>query len=133
MTVIDRVLTGHRALLADADRLAVLAERLAGAAALEPLHATAAARAVDGWTDAVREHHTAVDELLPVDLRADLGPALDRLQRAAAALAVRADDEIAAALAVELAELRGVLREHVDDAQAVLLARAVPAVSRPGR
>ena len=128
MTETDHLLAGHRALLADADRLVVLAERLAGAAELAPLRPAVVASAVHAWSDAVRAHHGA--HPLPADLRDDraaLGPALDRLRSAADALAARPDEDTATAVAVELAEARDALREHVEDERAVVL----PALSRP--
>ena len=131
-----RLLSGQRALVADAARLVVAAELLAGAVVLEPLRPGALARAVHAWIEAVRADHEALDERLPADLRdgrAALGPALDRLGSTADALAAGPDEDTATALAVELAELRDVLRELLDDEQAVLRACAVPAVSRPGR
>ena len=128
MTDADRLLAAHRALLADADRLVRRAEHLAGAAALGPLVAEVLASAVHTWSSAVRAHDGTLVASLPADLRDDraaLVPALDRLHVTADALAARPDKDTATALAVELAELRDLLREHLDDERAVL------AVSRP--
>ena len=97
---------------------------------------------VDAWAASVHHHHTTEDELLwPVvltsagrhvdlsELRDDhaaLSPALDRLRRSAAALAARPDEDTATALAVELAELRDALDEHVREEEALV----VPVVQR---
>ena len=128
----------HLVLLRDADRLAGLAERLAaGGEAVGRRRAAAIAGHVGAWADSVSDHHCAEDEVLwPVlvgsagahvdlsELLADhaaLGPALDRLHRAAAAFAARPDEDTATHLAVELADLRDALTEHVAEEEAAVL------------
>lgn len=133
----------HRAVLRDAARLSELAERLAaGTGALGQHRAVAVAAYVRDWADSVHRHCAAEDELVwPVlassagpsvdlsELRDDhaaLEPALERLRRAGDAFAARPGEDTATALAVELAELRDALVEHVGDEEAVVL----PALER---
>jgi hemerythrin-like domain-containing protein len=124
----------HRAMLRDADRLTDLAERLAAAPATEQERADAVARYVREWADSVHHHHSVEDDVLwPVlaasagphvdltelsDDHAALDPALDRLRAAADAFRARPGEDTATALAVELAELRDTLTEHIGDEEA---------------
>lgn len=133
----------HRVLLLRAAGLTELADRsAAGATATSDRCAAAVAARVRDWTDAVRAHLGAERELLwPVlaasagphvdlaelrDGHTALGPALDRLRLAGDAFAARPGEDTATALAVELAELRDALTEHVGDEEAVVL----PALER---
>ncbi|MGR6965274.1 hemerythrin domain-containing protein [Geodermatophilus sp. URMC 61] len=124
----------HRAMLRDANRLTDLAERLAAAPATEQERADAVARYVRDWADSVHHHHSVEDDVLwPVlaasagphvdltelsDDHAALDPALDRLRTAADAFRARPGEDTATALAVELAELRDTLTEHIGDEEA---------------
>ena len=128
----------HRSMLRDADRLADVAERLAaGSAAVDHRRAAAVAAYVGDWADSVCSHHTVEDELLwPVlvasagphvdlseltDDHASLEPALARLRAAGDAVRARPGEDTAAALAVELGELRDALREHVAEEEGAVL------------
>ena len=128
----------HRVLLHDACRLTSLAEQVAaGHATVDDRRAAAVAAYVRDWADSVHAHHSAEDELLwPVlaasagphvdlselsDDHAALDPALDRLRVAADAYAARPDEDAATALAVELAEVRDALVEHLREEEAVVL------------
>jgi hemerythrin-like domain-containing protein len=127
----------HRAMLRDARRLTDLAERLAAAPATGAEHADAVAGYVRDWADSVHHHHSAEDDVLwPVlaasagphvdltelsDDHAALDPALDRLRAAADAFRARPGEDTATGLAVELAELRDALTEHIGDEEASVL------------
>jgi hemerythrin-like domain-containing protein len=125
----------HRAMLRDARRLTDLAEQLsAGTARVDGRRADAVAAYVRDWADSVHHHHSVEDEVLwPVlaasagphvdltelsDDHAALDPALHRLRAAADAYRARPDEDTATALAVELAELRDTLTEHIGDEEA---------------
>lgn len=128
----------HRIMLRDAARLTALAEQLAaGATTADRRRSGAVAAYVRDWVDSVHHHHTVEDELLwPVvvasagphvelselsDDHAALDPALDRLRRVSSAFAARPDEDTATAMAVELAELRDALAEHVREEEDVVL------------
>ncbi|MFD2094022.1 hemerythrin domain-containing protein [Blastococcus deserti] len=129
----------HRAMLRDARRLTALAEALAaGTATADPARGTAIGRYVADFCDSIHSHHSAEDDVLwPVlaasagthvdlaelsDDHAALDPLLARLRAAARAFAARpASEDAATALAVELAELRDVLDEHIADEEATVL------------
>ena len=129
----------HRAMLRDARRLTELAEALAaGSTTADRRRATAIARYVADYCDSVASHHSAEDEVLWPVLAASAGPGVDlaelsddhaaldpllaRVRAAGSALAVGPGSEDAAtALAVELAELRDVLAEHIADEEASVL------------
>jgi hemerythrin-like domain-containing protein len=125
----------HRVMLRDANRLTDLAEQLAaGTAVADSRRADAVAAYVRDWADSVHHHHSVEDEILwPVlaasagphvdltelsDDHAALDPALHRLRAAADAYRARPDEDTATALAVELAELRDTLTEHIGDEEA---------------
>lgn len=127
----------HRVMLRDADRLADVTERIAAAGRpVAVRRAVAITGYVRDWADSVHSHHSVEDELLwpllvgsagrHVDLselsddHAALGPMLDRLRTAADAHATRPDEDTATALAVELAELRDALHEHVREEEAAV-------------
>jgi hemerythrin-like domain-containing protein len=133
----------HRSELCDADRLTDLAERLAAAA--RPVghrRAAAVGRFVRDWTGSVLARHRTEEQVLwPVVLasagphldlselggdHAALAPALFRVRGASGAFAARPDEDSATLLAVELADLRAALREHLGEEQAVVL----PALER---
>ncbi|MGY1823294.1 hemerythrin domain-containing protein [Geodermatophilus sp. SYSU D00079] len=123
----------HRAMLRDAHRLTDLAERLA-AGTPDDRRADAVARYVRDFADSVHHHHSVEDEVLwPViaasagphvdltelsDDHAALDPALHRLRDTADAFRARPGEDTATALAVELAELRDTLTEHIGDEEA---------------
>jgi hemerythrin-like domain-containing protein len=126
----------HRAMLRDADRLTGLAERLATEPTADRKRADAVARYVRDIADSVHHHHSVEDEVLwPVlaasagphvdltelsDDHAALDPALHRLRAAADAFRARPGEDTATALAVELAELRDTLTEHIGDEEAAV-------------
>jgi len=127
----------HRALLADAARLAALAEQVAaGDTRCDRPRARAIAGHLTSFGDAVR-HHTAEDDVLRPVVEASAGPRvdftgltadhaaldrrLDQLGAATAAFAAEPDEDTATALAVGLAELRDLLAEHIADEEAALL------------
>ncbi|PRY39358.1 hemerythrin-like domain-containing protein [Geodermatophilus tzadiensis] len=123
----------HRAMLRDANRLPDLAERLA-AGTCDARRADAVARYVRDFADSVHHHHSVEDEVLwPVlaasagphvdltelsDDHAALDPALARLRTTADAFRARPGEDTATALAVELADLRDTLTEHIGDEEA---------------
>ena len=127
----------HRAMIKDAHRLTALLQALAAAPA-EPARASAVARYVTDYCDSIHHHHSAEDDILwPVlaasagahvdlaelsDDHAALDPLLDRIRAGATAFAARpADEDAATALAVDLAELRDLLDEHIADEEASVL------------
>ncbi|MGY1690343.1 hemerythrin domain-containing protein [Geodermatophilus sp. SYSU D01105] len=126
----------HRAMLRDANRLTDLAERLAPAPTTDGKRADAVARYVRDFADSVHHHHSVEDEVLwPVlaasagphvdltelsDDHAALDPALHRLRAAADAYRARPGEDTATAIAVELAELRDTLTEHIGEEEAAL-------------
>ena len=127
----------HRAMLKDAHRLTTLLQELA-ATAPGPARARAVAQYVADYCDSIHHHHSAEDDILwPVlaasagahvdlaelsDDHSALDPLLDRIRAAAAAFAARpAEEDTATALAVDLAELRDLLDEHIADEEASVL------------
>lgn len=129
----------HRAMLRDARRLTELAETLAsGATSADRARGAAIGRYVADYCDSVHHHHSVEDDVLwPVlaasagphvdlaelsDDHAALDPLLDRIRAGAAAFGARpADEDAATALAVDLAELRDTLDEHIADEEASVL------------
>ncbi|MGY1592292.1 hemerythrin domain-containing protein [Geodermatophilus sp. SYSU D00708] len=124
----------HRAMLRDANRLTDLAQRLAAEPTADGKRADAVARYVRDFADSVHHHHSVEDGVLwPVlaasagphidltelsDDHAALDPALHRLRATADAFRARPGEDTATALAVELAELRDTLTEHISDEEA---------------
>ncbi|MGY1632253.1 hemerythrin domain-containing protein [Geodermatophilus sp. SYSU D01186] len=124
----------HRAMLRDARRLTDVAQRLAAEPTTDGKRADAVARYVRDFADSVHHHHSVEDEVLwPVlaasagphvdltelsDDHAALDPALHRLRDTADAFRARPGEDTATALAVELAELRDTLTEHIGDEEA---------------
>ncbi len=139
----------HRVMLRDARRLTALAESLAaGTTTADRARAAAIRDYVADFCDSVHHHHSAEDDVLwPVlaasagphvdlaelsDDHAALDPSLARVRAAAGAFAARPSSEDAAtALAVELAELRDVLDEHIADEEASVLPAIEEYVSVP--
>jgi hemerythrin-like domain-containing protein len=129
----------HRTMLRDARRLTELAEALAaGSTTADAARGTAIGRYVADYCDSIHHHHSVEDDILwPVlaasagphvdlaelsDDHAALDPLLDRLREAGTTFAARpANEDAATALAVELAELRNVLEEHIADEEASVL------------
>ncbi|NEK57029.1 hemerythrin domain-containing protein [Geodermatophilus sabuli] len=129
----------HRVMLRDARRLTALAERLAATATTaDAARGAAIAGYVADYCDSIHHHHSAEDDVLwPVlaasagphvdltelsDDHAALDPLLSRVRAAAAAFAARpASEDAATALAVELADLRDTLVEHITDEEAAVL------------
>jgi hemerythrin-like domain-containing protein len=123
----------HAVMLRDLRRLAALAAAIAaGRQVSDERRARAVARYVGKVMDSVHEHHSAEDEVLwpviaasagdSVDLaelsddHSVLDPRMDRIRAAAAALAADPRSEDAAtSLAVGLADLRDLLKEHIAD------------------
>ncbi|WP_116450228.1 hemerythrin domain-containing protein [Blastococcus litoris] len=127
----------HRAMLKDCHRLTALLQQLA-AEPVEPPRAAAVAAYVGDFCDSIHHHHSAEDDVLwPVlaasagphvdlaelsDDHAALDPLLTRIRAGATAFAARpADEDTATALAVDLAELRDTLDEHIADEEASVL------------
>ncbi|SEL61514.1 Hemerythrin-like domain-containing protein [Blastococcus sp. DSM 46786] len=129
----------HRAMLRDVRRLTDLLQQVAaGRTAVEAKRAAGIAGYVGDYCDSVHHHHSAEDDALwpvlaasagpSVDLaelsddHAALDPLLDRIRAGAAAFAARpADEDAVTALAVDLAELRDTLEEHIADEEASVL------------
>jgi hemerythrin-like domain-containing protein len=129
----------HRVMLRDARRLTALAESLAAkTTTADPARGKAIGEYVADYCDSIHHHHSAEDDVLWPVLAASAGPHVDlaelsgdhaaldpllaRVRAAAAAFAARPTSEDAAtALAVELAELRDVLDEHIADEEASVL------------
>lgn len=123
----------HAVMLRDMRRLSALAAAIgAGSQRCDERRASAVARYVGKVMDSVHEHHSAEEDLLwpviaasagdAVDLgelsddHSGLDPRMDRIRAAAAALvADPGSQDAATALAVGLAELRGLLEEHIAD------------------
>ncbi|MGY1805051.1 hemerythrin domain-containing protein [Blastococcus sp. SYSU D00922] len=127
----------HRAMLKDCHRLTTLLQQLAATPVKQP-RAAAVAEYVGDFCDSIHHHHSAEDDVLwPVlaasagshvdlaelsDDHAALDPLLDRIRTGARAFAARpADEDTATALAVDLAELRDTLDEHIADEEASVL------------
>ncbi|MGY1986888.1 hemerythrin domain-containing protein [Blastococcus sp. SYSU DS0669] len=129
----------HRSMLRDARRLTDLLQQIAAAGTpVDRGRATHIARYVGDYCDSVHHHHSVEDDVLwPVlaasagshvdltelsDDHSALDPLLDRIRAGAAAFAARpADEDAATALAVDLAELRDTLEEHIADEEASVL------------
>ena len=123
----------HRAMLRDLRRTAVLAQDLsAGRTAATRRRVRAFARYLDLLADSIHRHHEAEDDILwpviekragdQVDLselsddHSVLDPKLARLRAAAADLVANpASEEAAGTLALQLAQLRDLLVEHIED------------------
>jgi hemerythrin-like domain-containing protein len=133
----------HRSMLRDADRLTDLAEHLA--AATRPVghrRAAAVSRFVHAWAESVLAAHRTQEQVLWPVLITSVGPHLDlselagdhaalvhglaRVHAASGAFAARPEEDRATLLAVELADVRDALREHVGEEEAVVL----PALQR---
>lgn len=127
----------HRAMLKDAHRLTALLQQLAASPATHGRAGDVAGYVAD-FCDSIHHHHSAEDDVLwPVlaasagphvdlaelsDDHAGLDPLLDRIRAGARAFAARPQDEdTATALAVDLAELRDTLDEHIADEEASVL------------
>jgi hemerythrin-like domain-containing protein len=126
----------HRAMLKDVDRVADLAGRLAATGELlAPKRATAVAAYVDDLADSIHHHHKNEDDVLwPVlertcgahvdlsELTEDhsvLDPKLNRIRTGTREL--RAGRRVSAELAAELAELRDLLHEHIDEEERTIV------------
>ncbi len=137
----------HRAMLRDAARLPALLEQLS-AHPVAPSRARAVAGYVEDFCVSVHHHHSGEDDVLwpvlsasagpDVDLaglsddHAALDPLLDRIRAGARRFrAAPSDEDAATALAVDLAELRDVLAEHVADEEASVLPAIEEHVSVP--
>jgi hemerythrin-like domain-containing protein len=126
----------HRSMLRDAHRLTELLQQLAATPA-DRTRAAAVAAYVADYCDSIHHHHTAEDDVLWPVLAASAGPhldlaeltddhtaldpLLDRIRAGATAYAARPDEDAATALAVDLAELRDLLEEHIADEEASVL------------
>ncbi|TFV44384.1 hemerythrin domain-containing protein [Blastococcus sp. TF02A-35] len=126
----------HRAMLRDARRLPALLGALAATPVGRP-RAAAVADYVADFCDSIHHHHSAEDDVLwPVlaasagphvdlaglsDDHAALDPLLDRIRAGARRFAARPDEDTATVLAVDLAELRDLLDEHIADEEASVL------------
>jgi hemerythrin-like domain-containing protein len=129
----------HRVMLRDARRLTALAERLAAKSTpADSARGAAIAAYIVDYCDSIHHHHSAEDDVLWPVLAASAGPHVDlaelsddhaaldpllaRVRAAAQAFAARpASEDAATALAVELAEIRDVLDEHIADEEASVL------------
>ncbi|MCF6743968.1 hemerythrin domain-containing protein [Blastococcus sp. KM273128] len=129
----------HRAMLRDVRRLTDRLQQVAaGRTPVDAWRARGIAGYVADYCDSVHHHHSAEDDVLwpvlaasagpSVDLgelsddHAALDPLLERIRAGAAAFAARpADEDTATALAVDLAELRDTLEEHIADEEASVL------------
>ncbi|MFI7586380.1 hemerythrin domain-containing protein [Spongisporangium articulatum] len=121
----------HRVMLRDLRRTAEVAQAIsAGRVAATPRRTRALATYLELLAESVHHHHAAEDDILwPViekragghidltelsDDHSVLDPKLARLREAARALATAPDSEdAAAALALQLAQLRDLLEEHI--------------------
>ena len=126
----------HRTMLRDAARLPALLEHLSRGP-VTSARAAAVARYVGDFCDSVHHHHSAEDDVLwPVlaasagphvdlaelsDDHAALDPLLHRIRAGAETFRTARDEDAATALAVDLAELRDVLAEHIADEEAAVL------------
>ena len=128
----------HRVMLRDARRLTALAESLAARTTTADAARGAAIGAyVADYCDSIHHHHSAEDDVLwPVlaasagphvdlaelsDDHAALDPLLHRIRAGAETFRTARDEDAATALAVDLAELRDVLAEHIADEEAAVL------------
>ncbi len=125
-----------RAMLRDAARLPALLEHLSRGP-VTSARAAAVGRDGGGFCDSVHHHHAAEDDVLwPVlaasagphvdlaelsDDHAALDPLLHRIRAGAETFRSARDEDAATALAVDLAELRDLLAEHIADEEAAVL------------
>lgn len=129
----------HRVMLKDAARLPALLEDIAaGTIPCDRDRAAAISDYVADFCDSIHHHHSAEDDILWPVLAASAGPHIDltelsddhaaldpllaRIRNAAAGFrATPGSEDAATALAVDLAQLRDTLQEHIADEEASVL------------